>query len=214
MQAGVRRYPEPKLLGQHLQKPGREADLKLAPMYKAPHYRGSKKLQNMVALITGGDSGIGRAVAVLFAREGADVAIAYLDEHDDAAETKRAVEGEGQRCIVFSGDVASSSFCRAAVKKTLEAFGRLDILGQQCRISGARRQIRRPLGRALRSNHQDKPVRLLPYDEGRGACDEERRLYRDDRLGHRIARQQGLAGLLDDQGGHPCFCPVAGHAPY
>jgi len=128
MQAGVRRYPEPKLLGQHLQKPGREADLKLAPMYKAPHYRGSKKLQNMVALITGGDSGIGRAVAVLFAREGADVAIAYLDEHDDAAETKRAVEGEGQRCIVFSGDVASSSFCRAAVKKTLEAFGRLDIL--------------------------------------------------------------------------------------
>jgi len=128
MQAGVRRYPEPKLLGQHLQKPGREADLKLAPMYKAPHYRGSKKLQNMVALITGGDSGIGRAVAVLFAREGADVAIAYLDEHDDAAETKRAVEGEGQRCIMFSGDVASSSFCRAAVKKTLEAFGRLDIL--------------------------------------------------------------------------------------
>jgi NAD(P)-dependent dehydrogenase (short-subunit alcohol dehydrogenase family) len=128
MQAGVRRYPEPKLLGQHLQKPGREADLKLAPMYKAPHYRGSKKLENMVALITGGDSGIGRAVAVLFAREGADVAIAYLDEHDDAAETKRAVEGEGQRCIVFSGDVASSSFCRAAVKKTLEAFGRLDIL--------------------------------------------------------------------------------------
>jgi NAD(P)-dependent dehydrogenase (short-subunit alcohol dehydrogenase family) len=128
MQAGVRRYPEPKLLGQHLQKPGREADLKLAPMYKAPHYRGSKKLENMVALITGGDSGIGRAVAVLFAREGADVAIAYLDEHDDAAETKRAVEGEGQRCIMFSGDVASSSFCRAAVKKTLEAFGRLDIL--------------------------------------------------------------------------------------
>jgi NAD(P)-dependent dehydrogenase (short-subunit alcohol dehydrogenase family) len=128
MQAGARRYPEPKLPGQHLRKPGREADLKLAPMYEAPYYRGSKKLQDMVALITGGDSGIGRAVAVLFAREGADVAIAYLDEHDDAAETKRAVEGEGRRCIMFSGDVASPSFCRAAVKKTVEAFGRLDIL--------------------------------------------------------------------------------------
>jgi NAD(P)-dependent dehydrogenase (short-subunit alcohol dehydrogenase family) len=82
----------------------------------------------MVALITGGDSGIGRAVGVLFAREGAHIAIAYLDEHEDAAETKRAVEREGRRCIAFSGDVASPLFCRAAVKKTVEEFGRLDIL--------------------------------------------------------------------------------------
>jgi len=128
MQAGARRYPEPELPGQTLKKPGREADLKPAPMYRAPHYRGSGKLQNMVALITGADSGIGRAVAVLFAREGADVAIAYLNEHEDAADTKRAVENEGRRCIAFSGDVASADFCRAAVKKTLEEFGRLDIL--------------------------------------------------------------------------------------
>ena len=128
MQAGARRYPEPKLPGQHLKKPGREADLKLAPMYEAPYYRGSGKLQGMVALITGADSGIGRAVAVLFAREGADVAIAYLNEHDDAADTKRAVENEGRRCVAFSGDVANSAFCRAVVKKTVEEFGRLDIL--------------------------------------------------------------------------------------
>jgi NAD(P)-dependent dehydrogenase (short-subunit alcohol dehydrogenase family) len=128
MQAGARRYPEPKLPGQHLKKPGREADLKIAPMYEAPYYRGSGKLQGMVALITGADSGIGRAVAVLFAREGADVAIAYLNEHDDAADTKRAVENEGRRSVAFSGDVANSAFCRAVVKKTVEEFGRLDIL--------------------------------------------------------------------------------------
>ena len=128
MQAGTRTYPEPKLPKQHLQKPGRESDLKLSPMYEAPGYRGSDKLRDMVALITGGDSGIGRAVAVLFAREGADVAIAYLNEHGDAAETKKAVEKEGRRCILLSGDVADAAFCRSAVKKTVDAFGKLDVL--------------------------------------------------------------------------------------
>ena len=128
MQAGARLYPEPPLPAQHLDKPGEEADLDLQPMYDAPHYKGSDKLNDMVALITGGDSGIGRAVAVLFAREGADVAIAYLSEHEDAAETKRAVEKEGRRCILLSGDVANPEFCRTAVAKTVEAFGKLDIL--------------------------------------------------------------------------------------
>jgi NAD(P)-dependent dehydrogenase (short-subunit alcohol dehydrogenase family) len=127
MQAGARRYPRtfPK---QHLKKPGHEADLILAPMYDAPHYKGSEKLLDRVALITGGDSGIGRAVAVLYAREGADVAIAYLSEHADAEQTKRAVEAEGRRGITLAGDVADAKFCRYAVAQTLQAFGRLDIL--------------------------------------------------------------------------------------
>jgi NAD(P)-dependent dehydrogenase (short-subunit alcohol dehydrogenase family) len=128
MQAGARIYPVPPLPDQHLLKPGTEADLELAPMYDAPHYKGSEKLLDKVALVTGGDSGIGRSVAVLFAREGADIALAYLDEHEDAEETKQAVEREGRRCILLSGDVADPEFCTDVVKKTVNEFGKLDIL--------------------------------------------------------------------------------------
>ena len=96
----------------------------------------------MVALITGGDSGIGRAVAVLFAREGADVAIVYLDEHDDAEETKRAVEKEGRRCILIAGDVADPKFCREAVRQTREGVRQARHPGQQRRLSGARQRSR------------------------------------------------------------------------
>ncbi len=127
MQAGQRQYPS-KFPAQHLTKPGREADLKVRPMFEAPAYLGSEKLKDYVAIITGGDSGIGRAVAVLFAREGADVAIVYLDEHEDAEETKQAVEAEGRRCITISGDVADPQFCEDAVKQTMKTFGKLDVL--------------------------------------------------------------------------------------
>jgi NAD(P)-dependent dehydrogenase (short-subunit alcohol dehydrogenase family) len=128
MQAGARTYPEPPLPAQHLRKPGGEAELDLEPMYDAPHYKGSEKLKDKVALITGGDSGIGRSVAVLFAREGADIAIAYLTEDTDAEDTKRAVEKEGRRCIILSGDVADADFCKAVVKQTVAQLGKLDIL--------------------------------------------------------------------------------------
>jgi NAD(P)-dependent dehydrogenase (short-subunit alcohol dehydrogenase family) len=128
MQAGSRRYPVPPLPRQHLAKPGREADLELAPMFDNPDYKGSEKLKGKVALVTGGDSGIGRAVAVFYAREGADVAVAYLSEHNDAADTKAAVEREGRRCITISGDVADPDFCREAVARTMKELGRLDVL--------------------------------------------------------------------------------------
>jgi hypothetical protein len=103
MQTGEREYPEPPLPKQHLEKPGDEEDLELPPMFEAPHYKGSEKLLDKVALVTGGDSGIGRAVSVLYAREGADITLVYLDEHKDAEDTKRAVEDEGRRCIAIAG---------------------------------------------------------------------------------------------------------------
>jgi NAD(P)-dependent dehydrogenase (short-subunit alcohol dehydrogenase family) len=127
MQAGQRQYPS-KFPAQHVQKPGIEAELKVQPMFEAPAYLGSEKLKDCAAIITGGDSGIGRAVAVLYAREGANVAIIYLDEHEDAEETKHAVEAEGRRCITISGDVADPKFCEEAVRKAVKAFGKLDIL--------------------------------------------------------------------------------------
>jgi len=128
VQAGTRRQPEPPLPEQHLEKPGIEAQMALKPQFYAPDYRGSGKLKGMVALITGGDSGIGRAVAVLYAREGADVAIVYLNAHEDAEETRRYVEKEGRECLLIPGDVKDSKFCRAAVEKTVTQFDRLDIL--------------------------------------------------------------------------------------
>ncbi len=109
-QAGARRQPENPLPEQHLRKPGNEHDLAMEPRYLAPDYRGSGKLEGMTAIVTGGDSGIGRAVAILFAREGADVAVLYLNEHQDAQTTCEAVEAEGRRCLLISGDVRDSGF--------------------------------------------------------------------------------------------------------
>lgn len=128
VQAGQSRHPEPPMPDQRLEKPGLEADMELKPEFLAPGYKGSGKLQGFSTLITGGDSGIGRAVAVLFAREGADVAIVYLNEHKDAQDTQRCIEAEGTRCLLLPGDVKDSAFCRNAVAQTVETFGKLDVL--------------------------------------------------------------------------------------
>src|SRR5438105_9509169 len=128
MQAGTRSYPD-QFPPQHLTKPGVEAELEARPMFEAPGYKGSEKLEDMVAIITGGDSGIGRAVAVLYAREGADVAIVYLPEEQvDAEETRRAVKAAGRECLLLPGDVTDPEFCGQAVKRAVEEFGKLDIL--------------------------------------------------------------------------------------
>jgi NAD(P)-dependent dehydrogenase (short-subunit alcohol dehydrogenase family) len=127
VQAGARKQPD-RLPAQHIAKPGTEATLELAPRFLAPDYQGSGKLAGRVALITGGDSGIGRAVAVLFAREGADIGIVYLDEHADARATKGCVEREGRRCVTIAGDVKDSAFCKRAVDRIVRELGGLDVL--------------------------------------------------------------------------------------
>ena len=109
-------------------QPGLQTEMNPQPVSISETYKGSGKLQNKVAIISGGDSGIGRAVAIHFAKEGADVAIIYLNEHEDAEETKRLVEQEGKTCLLIAGDVGDENFCKQAVKQTIDQFGKLDIV--------------------------------------------------------------------------------------
>lgn len=109
-------------------QPALESKMTPKPQYDRDSYRGSDKLKGKVALITGGDSGIGRSVAVLYAKEGADVAISYLDEHEDAEKTKALVEAQNQKCFLFPGDISSEKFCQSMVQEVIEKAGKLDIL--------------------------------------------------------------------------------------
>ena len=127
--------------------PGHESELEPKPEWK-PRYPGSGRLEGKVALITGGDSGIGRAVAALFAREGADVSIVYLCEHDDAERTKAIVEREGRRAVTIAGDIGNKAFCDQAVKRTVDELGGLDVL-----VNNAGEQ------------HSDKDIRDITEDQ-------------------------------------------------
>ena len=130
--------PKPPFPEQHLDKPGLESGLEPRPQSRAPRYQAAGRLQGRAALITGGDSGIGRAVAVLYAREGADVAIVYLPaEQRDAEETRRAVEAEGEG-VLIPGDLTDPSFCREAVERAVRELGKLDLL-----VSNAAHQNRK-----------------------------------------------------------------------
>ena len=127
--AHTENYPTPPFKPQHQESPGLESRLDPRPQYMAPLYRGSGKLEGKTAIITGGDSGIGRATAVLFAREGADVAIVFLpEEESDARETEAAIEAEGRRALLVPGDVTDPNFCKDAAKRTMQKFGSIDVL--------------------------------------------------------------------------------------
>jgi len=158
MQAGARRYPEPPFPRQHERKPGAESAVDPAPLYDAPFYLGSSKLFGKVALITGADSGIGRAVAVLFAREGADIAVQYLCEQGDAEATRAAIEAEGRRAILIPGDVSRRTFCQEAVRRTVDEFGRLDIL-----VNNAAFQVHVPRLEDLTEEHFDLTLKTNLY---------------------------------------------------
>jgi NAD(P)-dependent dehydrogenase (short-subunit alcohol dehydrogenase family) len=121
-------YPKPPFPKQHQPVPGSQRKMEPYPDCGEQSYKGSGRLAGKIALITGADSGIGRAVAIAFAREGADVAMAYLDEHEDAKETARWVEQAGRQCLLLPGDLAHKVHCQALVEKTVERFGRIDVL--------------------------------------------------------------------------------------
>lgn len=116
------------LPSQNQSPPGRESEMTPQPKSQGSHYRGSDKLQGKVALITGGDSGIGRAVAAFYAKEGADVAIVFKEEQQDAEQTKQMVEAEGKKCLTLQGDIGDETFCQQAVQQTVNELGHLDIL--------------------------------------------------------------------------------------
>src|SRR3954452_4324940 len=124
----TRAEPEPPFPKQEQDPPGREADMEPLADHGERTYVGHGRLKDKVALITGGDSGIGRAVAIAFAREGADVLCSYLDEEDDAAETKRWVEDAGRRCVTVPGDVGHREHCFALVERAVDDLGKLDVL--------------------------------------------------------------------------------------
>jgi hypothetical protein len=124
----LERGPKPPFSEERLQPPGHEAEMHLKPDHGEQTYQGSGRLAGRVALITGGDSGIGRAVAIAFAREGANLVIAYLNEHDDAEETKTWVEKAGQKCLLISGDITDEAHCQELINRAQEEFGQLDIL--------------------------------------------------------------------------------------
>jgi NAD(P)-dependent dehydrogenase (short-subunit alcohol dehydrogenase family) len=151
--------PKPPFPKQHQEKPGIESELDPRPRYRAPKYKPAAKLEGKVALITGGDSGIGRAVAVMYAREGADVAIVYLPvEQSDAEMTQEAVEQAGRRALLLPGDVSDSSFCRSAIEATVKEFGKLDIL-----VNNAAYQNRQPSIADLTEEQWDLTFRTNIY---------------------------------------------------
>ena len=158
MQAGARDYPEPPFPKQHQAKPGHEFKIDPPPMYDAPFYLGSKKLDGKVALVTGGDSGIGRSVAVLFAREGANVAIVHVGEDRDANDTAAAIKAEGKASLVIKGDVRDAKFCQGAVEQVVKELGRLDVL-----VNNAAFQVHTKDIEDLSEDHFDETLKTNLY---------------------------------------------------
>lgn len=145
---------------QHQGQPGLESKMNPEPEVISDSYKGSGKLLGKKALITGGDSGIGRSVAVHFAREGADVAIAYLDEHQDAETTRRMVEAEGRKCFVISGDIKDEDFCRKVVIRSAEALGGLNILVNNAAVQFPQKEFKDISGQQVRETFE---TNILPF---------------------------------------------------
>lgn len=155
----TQRQPKPPFPKQKQKSPGIESEIKPRPLFESPHYRASAKLEGKKALITGGDSGIGRAVAILYAKEGADVAITYLpEEEQDALETQKYVENENRECLLIPGDLTDEEFCKEAVETIVEELGGLDIL-----VSNAAHQMRKESLDDITSEEWDRTFKTNVY---------------------------------------------------
>ena len=154
----IQSEPTPPFPAQHLEGTGRESELDPRPRFRAERYKAAGKLEGKKALITGGDSGIGRAVALLYAREGADVVISYFSHDDDAAETKRAVEAEGRKCVAVRGDLGDPAHCRALVERAVKELGGLDIV-----VSNAAFQKRSDSIEELADEDFDRTIKTNVY---------------------------------------------------
>lgn len=137
----INNFPKTLPPQKQAKQPGLESLMNPRPIFDDPEYKASNKLKDKVALITGGDSGIGKAVAVAYAKEGADVSIVYYDEHEDAEETKRIIESTGRRCLLIPGDISDENFCNSAVQKTINQFKKLDILINNAAVQYAQNSI-------------------------------------------------------------------------
>ncbi|RYY93683.1 MAG: SDR family NAD(P)-dependent oxidoreductase, partial [Alphaproteobacteria bacterium] len=157
-QTGARNYPVPPFAKQHQPKPGSEEELEPQPMYDAPFYKGSGKLEGKVTIVTGGDSGIGRSIAVLYAREGAEVAIIYLSEHEDAEQTRLAIADEGKEALLISGDITDRAFCKDAITQVVKKFGGLDVL-----VNNAAFQLHVDKFEDLTEEHFDRTLKTNLY---------------------------------------------------
>jgi NAD(P)-dependent dehydrogenase (short-subunit alcohol dehydrogenase family) len=162
--------------------------MQLQPRSLAKDYRGSGKLEGKVAIITGGDSGIGRAVVILFAREGAHVAIAYLNEDEDAQETCRLVEAEGGTCLPISGDVQDAAFCEGMVAKAVAKFGGINVLVNNAAFQEHAEHIEDITEQRLEESFQDERLWLLSYGQSRAASSWSGRLHYQHRFCDRPSR--------------------------
>lgn len=206
--------PEPPFMKRRLSKPGLDTEMEPQPRFEAPTYKPAGKLVGKVALITGGDSGIGRAVAVLYAREGADVAIMYLpQEQSDAEQVRAMVEREGRRCLLLPGDVTDPDFCREAVERTVSELGQLDVL-----VNNAAFQTSQEKLEDLSEDQWEHTFRTNIFGyfymvKAAMPTPEAGQRHRQHRVDYRLARQQAVARLLVDHRRCSCFHQVAGAKP-
>jgi len=194
--------------GKHVQG-DQETKMTPPPKYDASWYHGSGKLKGKTAIITGGDSGIGRSVAILYAREGANVAIVYIHNDQDAEETKKLVEKEGQKCLPIKGDVGKKDTCEEIVKKTIQAFGGLDILVNHAGLQFMEEDFVKVTEENLRRTFEANVFSRFFHEPSRAPPPEGRLEHYQHVLGELVQRAPQVAGLLLDQGRQHRFYVLA-----